>query len=163
MLAAASYLDRDSEEENEIRKLADKLYRRADWKWAINGGATLTHGWKPEKGFLPHRWERYDESTLAYLLGLGSPAFPLPAESYQARTASYEWKEIYDYEYLYSVRSSRISFRIYGSISVEFKTRSCTNTVWIISRTAAAPPMSTRNMHAVTQMAGKASAKFAGD
>jgi hypothetical protein len=102
MLAAASYFDRDSEEENEIRKLADKLYRRADWKWAINGGATLTHGWKPEKGFLPYRWERYDESTLAYVLGLGSPAFPLPAESYQAHTASYEWKEIYDYEYLYS-------------------------------------------------------------
>ncbi len=51
---------------------------------------------------MPHRWERYDESTLAYVLGLGEPAFPLPAESYQAHTASYEWKEIYDYEYLYS-------------------------------------------------------------
>jgi hypothetical protein len=102
ILAAASYFDRDSEEENEIRKLADELYRRADWNWAINGGATLTHGWKPETGFLPNRWERYDESTLAYVLGLGSPAFPLPAESYQAHTARYEWREIYDYEYLYS-------------------------------------------------------------
>ena len=36
----------------EIRALADALYRRADWTWAQNGGATVTHGWKPESGFL---------------------------------------------------------------------------------------------------------------
>ena len=33
---------------------ADALYCRADWNWARDGGATLTHGWKPESGFLPH-------------------------------------------------------------------------------------------------------------
>src|SRR5712692_2242827 len=102
MLAAAAYFDRDSQEENEIRKLADELYRRADWFWAINGGITLTHGWKPESGFLPYRWDQYDESTLAYILGLGSPTFPLPAESCQAHASSYEWKKIYDYEYLFA-------------------------------------------------------------
>ena len=57
MLAAAVYFDQDSEEEKEIRTLADALYRRADWPWACNGGATVTHGWKPESGFLPYRWE----------------------------------------------------------------------------------------------------------
>ena len=24
----------------------------ADWQWAQNHGATVTHGWKPESGFL---------------------------------------------------------------------------------------------------------------
>jgi hypothetical protein len=56
MLTAAAYFDQDSEPEREIRTLADELYRRADWQWARNGGATLTHGWKPESGFLPYRW-----------------------------------------------------------------------------------------------------------
>ena len=102
MLAAAAYFDRDSEEESEIRKLTDELYRRADWRWAINGGVTLTHGWRPESGFLPYRWERYDESTLAYVLGLGSPTFPLSVENCQAHMSGYEWKKTYDYEYLFA-------------------------------------------------------------
>src|SRR5258708_34855836 len=59
MLVAAAYFDRDSEDENEIRTLADQLYRRADWRWAIDGGVTLTHGWRPETGFLPCRWQGY--------------------------------------------------------------------------------------------------------
>src|SRR5258708_23709120 len=46
MLAAAAYFDRDTAEENEVRALADALYRRADWRWAQDGGATVTHGWK---------------------------------------------------------------------------------------------------------------------
>jgi hypothetical protein len=102
MLAAAAYFDHDSAGENEIRTLADQLYRRANWRWAINGGATLSHGWKPETGFLTHRWDGYDESTLAYILGLGSPTFPLPPESYTVHRSTCEWRKVYDYEYLFS-------------------------------------------------------------
>src|SRR5207249_5655868 len=47
-LTVATFFDGDSAEEQEIRTLADALYRRVDWRWAQNGGATLTHGWKPE-------------------------------------------------------------------------------------------------------------------
>src|SRR5438876_10105460 len=50
MLVAAAYFDRDTVEENEIRKLADQLYQRADWRWAVDGGITITHGWRPETG-----------------------------------------------------------------------------------------------------------------
>jgi hypothetical protein len=78
MLTAAIYFDQDGEDEREIRALADALYRRADWRWAQNGGTAITHGWKPESGFLKHRWEGYDESLLLYALGLGSPTYPLP-------------------------------------------------------------------------------------
>jgi hypothetical protein len=88
MLAAAVYFDQDGEAEREIRSLADALYRRADWIWACDGGATVTHGWKPESGFLPYRWAGYDEAMLLYALGLGSPTRPLPAESYARPTSS---------------------------------------------------------------------------
>ncbi len=102
MLAAAAYFTRETAAENEIRELADFLYRRADWRWAQNGGATLTHGWKPETGFLPYRWEGYDEALFLYLLALGSPTYPLPEESYPAWTSTYEWRNIYGHEQLYS-------------------------------------------------------------
>ena len=101
-LTAALYFDQDSAEEREVRELADALYRRADWQWAQNGAATVTHGWKPEGGFLPYRWRGYDETTILYLLGLGSPTHPLSVESYAAYTSTYRWKRIYDYEFVYA-------------------------------------------------------------
>ena len=102
MLTAAAYFANETADEHEIRTLADELYRRADWQWAQNGGATVTHGWKPESGFLPYRWQGYDEALFLYLLGLGSPTHPLPEESYAAWTSTYQWRKIYDHEFLYS-------------------------------------------------------------
>jgi hypothetical protein len=101
-LTLATYFDRDTAVETEIRQLGNDLYERADWKWACNGGPTLTHGWRPESGFIPHRWQGYDEGLLLYILGLGSPTHPLPPESYSAYCATYEWKNIYDRELLFS-------------------------------------------------------------
>ena len=54
-LTVGTYFDRDTPDEIEIRDLADTLYRRADWNWARDGGPTLTHGWRPENGFIQHR------------------------------------------------------------------------------------------------------------
>lgn len=71
MLAAACF-QRPNAEEDEIRRLADSLYRKADWQWMQNGGATVCHGWTPEKGFLRYRCCGYDEALIIYLLGLGS-------------------------------------------------------------------------------------------
>ena len=102
MLTCAAYFDADTEEEREIRRLVDELYGRADWQWALNGGAALSHGWRPETGFIPHTWRGYDEALLVYLLGLGSPTFPLPPETYAAYCSTYQWKEIYGRELLYS-------------------------------------------------------------
>ena len=39
---------------------------------------------------------------LLYVLGLVSPTYPLPAESYRAWASSYEWMTVYDFEYLYA-------------------------------------------------------------
>ena len=101
-LTVAMYFDRENKEEREIRKLAEALYLRADWRWAQNRALTVSHGWKPERGFIKYRWSGYSEALILYVLGLGSPTFPLPPESYRAWTRTYEWKELYGYEFLYA-------------------------------------------------------------
>lgn len=102
MLTAGAYFGGDTPSEREIRDLTDALYRRVDWQWALNGGETVSHGWKPESGFLKYRWEGYSEALLLYMLGLGSPTHPLPAVSYPAWARTYRWKKLYGYEFLYS-------------------------------------------------------------
>ena len=82
-LTAACYFDRDTKSEREIRTLAEQLYARVDWHWAQNRGLTVTHGWKPETGFIKYRWTGYSEALILYVLGLASPTFPLPPESYE--------------------------------------------------------------------------------
>jgi hypothetical protein len=101
-LAAAMYFDGPTKDEREIRRLAEALYARADWHWAQNGGLTVTHGWKPETGFIKYRWTGYSEALILYVLGLGSATFPLPEESYRAWTRTYKWKKLYGHELLYA-------------------------------------------------------------
>ncbi len=102
MLSAAEYFDRATREEREIRTLAEALYRRADWAWAQNGGDTVTHGWRPETGFIQHRWEGYSEALILYVLGLASPTYPLSADSYPAWTRTYRWTTLYGQAFLYA-------------------------------------------------------------
>jgi len=64
VLTAGAYFGANATQEQELRTLADALYRRAEWPWAQNGGVTVTHGWKPESGFLPRRWQGYDEALV---------------------------------------------------------------------------------------------------
>jgi hypothetical protein len=100
-LTSAAYFDGASPEERELRRLAKALYERVDWPWAQNRGATVTHAWKPERGFLRSRWQGYNEALLLYVLGLGSETHPLPKTSYSAWTKTYVWKRLYGYEFLF--------------------------------------------------------------
>ncbi|MBV8205193.1 MAG: hypothetical protein JO041_00230 [Acidobacteria bacterium] len=65
-------------------KLARQIYERADWQWMLDGGELLSHGWKPESGFLAHRWDSYCELMMLYLLAIGSPRHPIPPGSWDA-------------------------------------------------------------------------------
>jgi hypothetical protein len=71
-------------DDTEIRRLATTIYERVDWRWMLNGGDTICQGWKPGQGFLPTRWDSYCELMMIYLLGIGSPTYPLPPESWHA-------------------------------------------------------------------------------
>jgi hypothetical protein len=100
-LTVAEYFDQNSADEVEIRRLADSLYRAADWTWALDGGRAVRHGWTPEAGFLPYRWQGYNEALILYVLALGSPDHPIPPDSYAAWTETYEWRRIYDIDLLH--------------------------------------------------------------
>ena len=75
-------------ENEEIGDLADSIFNRVDWNWLSEDTTLLPHGWMPEVGFLPYRWDGYSELMMMYLLGLGSSSHPLPAEAWNA------WKRI---------------------------------------------------------------------
>jgi hypothetical protein len=66
-------------DDEEIRRMAAELLNRADWQWMLNGGQLLSHGWAPESGFLPYRWDAYCELLAMYLLALSSEMHPIPA------------------------------------------------------------------------------------
>jgi hypothetical protein len=101
-LTAAGYCNADTKAEREIRALAGALYERADWHWAQNGALTVSHGWRPERGFIRYRWTGYSEALILYVLGLASPTYPLPAESYSEWTKTYKWKKLYGHEFVYA-------------------------------------------------------------
>jgi hypothetical protein len=66
--------------ESDIRSLAELIYRRVDFTWMLAGDPLLlSHGWKPETGFLESRWDHYCELTILYLLAIGSPTHPIPS------------------------------------------------------------------------------------
>lgn len=101
-LAARMYFGSSGAEENELRALADALYRRVEWPWALGEGSTIRQGWKPECGFLHYGWEGYSEAILLYVLALGSPTHPLDGASYHAWTATYQWENLYGHDVLFA-------------------------------------------------------------
>lgn len=79
ILFAAEYY-----QDSEITQLAHDIANRIDWPWMLNGGKTFAMAWQPKSGFMKIRWGNYDESTLLYLLALGSESYPVPSETWHA-------------------------------------------------------------------------------
>ena len=73
---------------SEITRLANKIFDRVEWTWLSEDTNLLPHGWSPEGGFLPYRWDYYSELMMMYLLGLGSTPHPLRTSTWNA------WKRI---------------------------------------------------------------------
>lgn len=90
ILTARQYFRGDGE----IVRLANTIYDRVDFRWMLNGDALLlSHGWKPETGFLKPRWDTYSEDTILYLLAIGSTTHALLPASWYAL-----WSDRYRYE-----------------------------------------------------------------
>jgi hypothetical protein len=71
-----------------VAQLANLIFNRVDWTWLSEDTSLLTHGWTPEVGFLASRWDYYSELMMMYLLGMGSSAYPLRQETWNA------WKRL---------------------------------------------------------------------
>ena len=67
-----------------IKRLATEVIDRVDWSWMLCGGDTLCHGWKPETGFLSHRWNSYAEVLAMYILAIGANSSPIPSSAWGA-------------------------------------------------------------------------------
>src|ERR1700704_4212108 len=71
-------------ENSEIRQLSRDIFGRVDWTWLSEDTTLFPHGWLPEVGFLPFRWDYYSELMMMYLLGLGSSSHPLKVQTWDA-------------------------------------------------------------------------------
>ena len=102
VLFSQSYFDQDSKEEAEIRQLAEDIYGRVDWTWAQARPPAISHGWKPEQGFLDFDWLGYNEAMLVYILALGSPTHAVAPEAWLAWIAPYkrQWGTFFGQEHL---------------------------------------------------------------
>lgn len=100
VLYSRQYFNGENPEEMEIRDLANRIFNRVDWHWMADGGESLTLGWYPERGFIPHRWRGYNEAMILYLLGLGASKAPLPPEHWRSWTSTYKWQTHYGQSYV---------------------------------------------------------------
>src|SRR5271166_3607354 len=83
-----------------ITELAHAIFDRVEWNWLSEDTSLLSHGWTPELGFIPSRWDLYSELMMMYLLGMGSSTHPLDSYAWQA------WKRtIFEYDGLRYVGS----------------------------------------------------------
>ncbi|HLM58857.1 MAG TPA: glucoamylase family protein [Pyrinomonadaceae bacterium] len=72
-------------EDREVNALATEIYERVDFPWMLQGRPRLlSHGWKPESGFLKPRWDTYSEHLILQLLAVGSPTRPTPPSTWLA-------------------------------------------------------------------------------
>ena len=103
-----------------IVDLADKIYRRVDFKWAqADNQYLISHGWKPETGFLPNYWGRYSEETMLYLLAIGSPTHPISPNAWYAFERP--WNEYRGIRYIGSV--SPLFIHQFSHAWVDFRNR----------------------------------------
>jgi hypothetical protein len=70
--------------DSQITASTNSILKAIDWHWMLtDGGAkpnslTFCHGWTPESGFIPYRWDTYSEEMMLYVQAYGAyPALPL--------------------------------------------------------------------------------------
>ena len=71
---------------DEVKEKAQTLYERINWQWFVNPKNNLFYmSYTPEKGFAGH-WDYYAEQLMLYVLGAGSPTYPISKEVYDSFT-----------------------------------------------------------------------------
>lgn len=107
-------------DDQQIVQLADKIINRVDYKWMQAGDQyLLSHGFRPEEGFLESFWENYSEQMILYILGIGSKTHPISPNSWYAWERG--WDEFGGYRYLAS--SSPLFLHQFSHAWVDFRGR----------------------------------------
>ncbi|MGH9970227.1 MAG: glucoamylase family protein [Pyrinomonadaceae bacterium] len=88
-------------DDKEIYRLATRIYDRIDFGWMRNGHPyLLSHGWRPENGFITHRWDNYSEHASLYILAIASRTHPVSPLAWYAWRR--HWVEFAGYRYIAS-------------------------------------------------------------
>ncbi len=106
----------------EISEIARDLYESVEWPFMMDEDTkTLYMGWDPEGGFEDYiRWDKYSEQMMMYILGLGSPAHPLPEDSWHA--VERPVKTYDDYTYIYCKGESLFVY-LFSHAFVDFRNK----------------------------------------
>lgn len=91
VLVCRTYFDRDNETERKIRALATQLYEAVEWDWMLQDQygkihKTLSWMWSPNYGFTQGQRIKSNmemSSMITYLLAIGSPSHPIPADCWE--------------------------------------------------------------------------------
>ena len=115
ILTAAQCFSKDLE----IPQLAQQIFDRVDFQWMLDGDPLLlSHGWRRGKGFLKYNWNTYSESSVLYLLAIGSPAHPINPESW------YAWQRpLYNYGNFEFISGGPLFTHQYSHAWVDFRDR----------------------------------------
>jgi hypothetical protein len=107
--------------DSELERLATKIYERVDFRWMLNGHPTLlSHGWKPETGFLKVRWDTYSEHLILQLLAIGSPTHSITPAAW---LAWHRTRRTYE-GFTYLSSSAPLFIHQYSHAWVDFRRRS---------------------------------------
>jgi hypothetical protein len=83
VLTARQYFRGDAE----VTRLSKLIYERVDFGWMLAGHPVLlSHGWRPETGFIKSRWDTYSEHLILQLLAIGSPTHAITPRAWLAWT-----------------------------------------------------------------------------
>lgn len=103
-----------------IAAAADQIYDRVDFQWMLNGDPyLLSHGWRPETGWIANRWHDYSEQMILYVLAIGSRTHPIPSRSWYAWERT--WQEYGGQRYLAAV--SPLFIHQFSHAWVDFRNR----------------------------------------
>jgi len=96
ILTCMTYFDAGNPLEEEIRQLADSLYRRVEWDWMYDTEKqALSMGWHPESGYIPAWWTGYNEAMILNIMAIASPTHPIPAKAWESWCRPYLWADFY--------------------------------------------------------------------
>jgi len=84
LFMAGAIVAREYFRDPEITRLVNEINESIDWQWFLNGGSTLSLGWKDETGFSRYRWRIYSEHMIMSILGMGAPKNALPLDYWRA-------------------------------------------------------------------------------
>ena len=164
MLTAAAYFAND---------FADECEKSVRWPTNCTGastgsgprmaGATVAHGWKPESGFLLHRWQGYDEALVPLRAWPGLANLPVTRKAIPPGPPPIDGRRSTTRSCCIPARSLPTRSPTCGLTFGGSKTRTCAARTSITLKTAAGQLTCSSNTPSTTRANSRLTAKTAGD